>query len=552
LQWRLELGLVPGEASQRDKVLRALYYDRWSRHPLRPKVSSFEAERLAIDGLSDWHLDADRKILRERSLGERDEVDARPFRVGERNGVFPAFVLLWFGRDRKESGPVRTAHELIDSISTCLAPCGSFYEDFGVPSPSKGGARTARLVHSRPVAEAVLFLVRALRLEMQAHTAHPLWSAAVVSNLDFIVAAQREDGAFPSAWNAETGHASSWVGTDGIAWIASLAAAGQVTASQAWLDAARRGALYYRQAVEDSFLTGALEDHEGVPSCAAAHWAVISYILLYEADHDPIWLDVARRAADVALTWRMAYNIDFAPASMLAQSGISTFGGDILSVTHPLLGPWGLISYAEMIRLSALTEDEYYEQRAREGKVYASQLLARADGEFNLRRGQTLGPISCTDAILPKGIAGKESLVWINALTAYVELIERNQLISREALSGDRESVVEMSLRASSVTLTPDLSMPETAASLRSRESGAPRIPSTVRATSSREKTPISRTSPVPPSSVDEPVSGAGVPESKVKTPRHRTPARASSGVIQMASFPGEMHEPRRTTDAGR
>jgi hypothetical protein len=543
ISWQFQAGMVAGPASEREGLLRALYRDRWSRFPLKPKVGSIEAEKLAIEGLCSWHLDPDRKVLREKSLGEREEVEARPFRVGERNGVFPAFVLLWYGRDNKEPAPVRVAHDLLDSVSRNLAPCGSFFEDLEEEHHSPSPSRPIRIVHARPVAEAVLFLIRAIRLEMQAQTPHPQWSSSVLSNLNFIVNAQREDGAFPCAWKAETGEVVHWEGCDGIAWIAPLAAAGQVAGSREWLDAARRGALHYRSVVEEGFITGALEYHEGIPTCSAAHWALISYILLYETDHDPVWLELARRAAEVALTWRMAYNIEFAPASMLAQYSISTMGGDIQSAATPVLGAWGLLSYGEMIRLSALTEDDYYEQRAREGRLFASQLLARTDGEFNLRRGLTLGPISNTDGLIPKGLAMKESLVWTNALITYAALIERNQMISREALAGDPQSLAEMALRASGVGIKPEMELPESVAARRSRDSGVQRVLQPA-------PKPISPLRPATPTPEPEREASTPVLAKQEETETASRRKRAStSGVVKMPSFPREIHEPRRSTD---
>ncbi|MGO4611931.1 hypothetical protein AB4142_36900, partial [Variovorax sp. 2RAF20] len=74
-----------------------------------------------------------------------------------------------------------------------------------------------RGLHSRTLAEATLFLVRA-----QALDGHDQWEHAIRSNLDVIVGRQRADGNLGSVHHAETGEVLSWSGASGLTWIAAL------------------------------------------------------------------------------------------------------------------------------------------------------------------------------------------------------------------------------------------------------------------------------------------------------------------------------------------
>ncbi|WP_219337172.1 hypothetical protein, partial [Bacillus velezensis] len=87
-----------------------------------------------------------------------------------------------------------------------LSPSGTFW---GVWYRGTGWTqswtRHRRGLHSRTLGEATQFLVRAVTL-----TGDEGWRRAAASNLDAVVARQREDGALGSIHHAETGEVLSW------------------------------------------------------------------------------------------------------------------------------------------------------------------------------------------------------------------------------------------------------------------------------------------------------------------------------------------------------
>src|SRR5690606_140582 len=109
---------------------------------------------------------------------------------------------------------------VIDFITAELSPSGTFW---GVWYRQSGWTQSwttiKRGLHSRTLAEASLFLARALELEL---TSDEQWERALRSNLKVIAGRQREDGNLGSIHHAETGEVLSWVGSSGLTWIAAL------------------------------------------------------------------------------------------------------------------------------------------------------------------------------------------------------------------------------------------------------------------------------------------------------------------------------------------
>lgn len=460
-----------------DPIFRELQQEMWMGHAQRPKLGSVEAERLALKGLTRWHLDEKNGMIHETSAFDKhygrmgQNWERTHMHCGWMSGALPAYALLWNGRDSLNGEYVQAATAIFDKMTSELAPCGTLWpvltlEDGFQPGlgPEDG------LAHSRTIAEAVLFLLRAYRLELAANTSRKQWFDAIRSNLNFILSKQREDGAFPSYWNVDDGKPLNHAGASGMCWIGPLVAFNTVVSSDVYRKAALKAAEHYAEFIENDFLYGCVEDLPLVPTVDDCHWAVISYMQLYEADRSERWLELARRAANLAATWRMTYNSRFQPFTMLARAEFQTRGGDISSAAAPTLVPSGLVSLGEMRKLSALTGDKYYDQRALEGRLYASQLLARVDGEFNARGGHAVHQVFHTDWWQPKGMVLSQGHAITCGLVLYAEMIERTLSIPVAAMGGDRESILEAASRSGITLRETNVVMPESAAARRQRD----------------------------------------------------------------------------------
>jgi len=480
LRLRVILGFRPykeDEPQVWNPIFRELQQELWMNHAQRPRLSSIEAERLALKGLTRWHLDEKAGMIHETSAFDKHygrqghNYERTHMHCGWMSGALPAYALLWNGRDSLNGEFVQAATTVLDKMTSELAPCGTLWpllsaEDGFLPGlgPEDG------LAHSRTVAEAVLFLLRSFRLELAANTAHKQWFDAVRSNLNFILSKQREDGALPAYWYVDDGEVFSHAGAAGMCWIAALAAFNTTVSSDVYRKAALRAGEYYAEFVENDFIYGCVEDLPLVPTVDDCHWAVIAYMHLYEADRNERWLRLAQRAANLAATWRMTYNTRFQTFTMLAKAEFQTRGGDISSAAAPTLVPSGLVSLGEMRKLSALTGDKYFDQRALEGRLYATQLLARVDGEFNARGGHAIHQVFHTDWWQPKGMVLSVGHAITCGLVLYAEMIERTMSIPVAAMGGDRESILEAASRSGITLRETNVVMPESAAARRQRD----------------------------------------------------------------------------------
>jgi hypothetical protein len=433
----LELAVYPLGADRHEyaEILREEHGRQKADAPLRPWVGIDEAATLAADGLLRWHY-AEPGVLLEtvafdRGISGQDglPVDRRAMHVGWISGLPWAYAMLAYGRRVGAADHVRAAEKVIDFICANLSPSGTFwgtwYADGGWSqswSPHPYG------LHSRTLAEATQFLVRALDLGDDLRTAKPAWVRAIRSNLDSVAARQRPDGNLGAAHHALTGEVLSWAGCAGLAWVGALADASRWDDS--YLVAARRAGEYYASFVQREFLHGAPEDVDLAPTSEDGYVAVMAYLALYRRTAEPRWLDLARRAADWMLSFRYAYNTSFPPETLLGKYGFATRGADNASPANQHLHAYGLVCTAELAELSAACGDPYYVERARETLACFRQFVARFDGDFNAYRGMVSERYYQTACFQPKGMLLTLSHAW----SAGVLLLACEQALADPAL----------------------------------------------------------------------------------------------------------------------
>ncbi|BDI21735.1 hypothetical protein [Herbiconiux sp. L3-i23] len=393
-------------------VLRVLHERSAETAPLRPWVEIDEAADLAAEGLLNWHFDPDPGVLLEtvgfdREVTGRDgtSVDRQAMHVGWVSGIPWAHALLAHGHRVGDDAETRAARTVIDFIADNLSPSGTFW---GVWYREHGWSQSWTSVpgglHSRTLAEATLFLVRAAALEPDQAN----WSRAIRSNLDTVVARQRDDGNLGSIHDAVTGEVRSWNGASGLTWIAALVEAG----GDRYLDAARRAGEYYARFVDDEYLCGAPEDVDLAPTSEDGYSAVIAYMALHRATRESRWLELARRAADWMLTFRYSYDVSFPEHTLLGRYDFGTRGGDQASSSNQHLHAYGLVCTAEMLELARETGDDHYRMRADETLACFRQFVAREDGDFNAYRGMVSERFYQTSCFQPKGMLLTLSHAW--------------------------------------------------------------------------------------------------------------------------------------------
>jgi hypothetical protein len=408
---------LPADRHAYAPVLRERHA-RYATEPPRPWIGVAEAADLAAYGLYRWHFRPEPAVLLETAAFDR-ELNDNVKGLGDRGAMHVAWVsgipyahaLLAHGRRVANNGYAEAGAAVIDHICANLAPAGTFWGQWTAAggwgqswTPVRGG------LHARTLAEATLFLHRAIRAEQGAGAPRPEWRQAVRSNLDVAVRNQRPDGNFGSLLHASDGRVLSWAGAAGLTWVAALAEARDL--DPGYLGAARRGADHYARFVHEEFLHGAPEDVDLAPTSEDGYAAILAYVALWRATREARWLEIARRAADWMLTFRYSYDVHFEQQTLLGQYGFRSRGADQASPSNQHLHAYGLICLPEMVELAAATGDPHYLERTRENLACFRQFIARDDGDFNAYKGMASERYYQTACFQAKGMLLTLSHAW--------------------------------------------------------------------------------------------------------------------------------------------
>ncbi|MFL5769889.1 MAG: hypothetical protein ACJ765_07395 [Chloroflexota bacterium] len=363
-----------------------------------PTLDIETAARLAAEGLLAWHYREEDAALYETAGFDRvTAADARTDRaamhVAWLSGVPAATALIRHGLRSGNGAAVEAGRRVLDGICSNLAPCGSFWSQWTADRGwGKGWAAGPDAVHTRTTAEATQFALRAAGIAGRADDVDPrLWHEAAASNLRFIAARQRDDGALPASWNGRTGEPLGWAGSAALAWIPPLLDGAATLGDGSLAAAARRTGRHYEGFVDGDFLFGAPEDVDLGPTSEDGYVALMAYVALAEAASTPDerarWLDLATRAATWALTFRYSWDVSFPADSTLGRRDVRTTGLDVASPANQHLHVYGLVCVPELARLGRMTRDAWLVRRAREHFVAARQMIVREDGDLGGRRG---------------------------------------------------------------------------------------------------------------------------------------------------------------------
>jgi hypothetical protein len=372
---------------------------------------------LAAEGLYRWHYRPGPPVLLEtaafdrEALGERG--DRQAMHVSWVSGAPYAYALLLHARRLDRDDYRDAAVGVLDHICQNLAPGGTFWgqwqrgRGWGI-----GWTPEAGRLHSRTLADATLFVLRAVRAEKALGGGAARWEEAVRSNLAVAAAAQRADGALPAALSAEDGRDLDWRGSAGLAWVAPLAEAGRAFGLPGLVTAAARAGEYFQAFVDREYLCGAPEDVDLAPTSEDGYLALISYMALWRATGERRWLSTAQKAADWMLTFRYTYDVSFPEHTLLGHYRFRTRGGDQASPSNQHLHAFGLVCQPEMAALSEALGDGYYRAQAQGALAWARQFVAREDGDFNAYRGMVSERFYQTTCFQAKGMLLTLSHAW--------------------------------------------------------------------------------------------------------------------------------------------
>lgn len=423
----LKVYAAPPDPHAYDPFVRRMYGLHAKEHALHPWMGLEEAAELTAHGLYTWHYNAEEGILYETAAFDREfnnnvkGMGDRPhMHVGWVSGAPYAHALLAYGRRKGLPAYADAAVRVLDKIASGLSPSGIFWASWIAGRGwTAGWNPKSTWLQARTIAEATLFMTRALAFERERGIEHPEWERAVRSNLSFAAARQREDGNFGSYYHCETGEVEEWDGAGGMLWIAALLEGAALLGESSYAAAAVKAGAYYGRFVRDEYIYGAPEDVHLTPTSEDAYNAVAAYVHLYEFDRNPEWLDLASSAADWMMTFRWTYNLRFPKHSLLAQYDFRSRGADQASTSNQHLHNYGLFCVPEMLRLWKHTGDRYYLDRTRDHIACFLQFIAREDGDFNAYKGMVTERFYNTNCFQPKGMMLTLSHAWCVGLVLY-------------------------------------------------------------------------------------------------------------------------------------
>jgi hypothetical protein len=324
--------------------------------------------------------------------------------VGWTSGFPVCFGLSWAARKCADPAGIRAAHCVADKFCTeGVSPSGFFWGRYATPHPEAKGAYfqggkyhgwdggwnpSPDILHTRTLGEGNCYLARFIAQEKTAGVETAVWERALASNVDKIIAVQRQGGTgnFGTYYHAFTGAVEGWDGCGGLMWIPALLAAGPVLGAS-FLEQAVQAGDFYERAVRDEYIYGAPEDVGMTPTSEDGYNAIMAYAALYEATGEERYLELCRIAADWTLTYRKLYNARLHPKTLLGAYGYRSRGGDFASVRNNHLHVYGLICTGDLLKLARWTGNPYYRDMAEDHWAYAAQLLALVDGQYNGYRG---------------------------------------------------------------------------------------------------------------------------------------------------------------------
>lgn len=208
----------------------------------------------------------------------------------------------------------------------------------------------------------------------------------------FALSQQQEDGQFAKTWTEE-GEVLTRGGTIGCFLVPALIKAYSVTGDEKYLAAAQRGFGFYCGEFErDGFTTAGALDSYCIDKESASP-LLLSCLMLYDAVKDRKYIKLAEDTAWYLCTWMMHYTVKYPEDCQLSQMRYNTFGATSVSTAHQALDPYALHDVISFMRLSELTGNIQWRERALVFWANASQGIS--DGTLYL--GGRYRPLGAQD-----------------------------------------------------------------------------------------------------------------------------------------------------------
>jgi hypothetical protein len=220
-------------------------------------------------------------------------------------------------------------------------------------------------VYLRSFGDDMKATLRAYRREREGGRVHQDWLLWARQFGDWLLTQQKAEGGFPRSWKPGTGEVLDPSPQSSYNVVPFLVLLGQETHEGHYLESAKRAAEFawtHGQA-QGQFVGGTI-DNPDVLDKEAGTLSNEAYLALYEATHDPQWLERARAAADYAETyiylWNVPMPVDADNALLHWKKGVPTYGTQLIATGHSLVDDYMSFDVDEYAKLGRWTHDDHY------------------------------------------------------------------------------------------------------------------------------------------------------------------------------------------------
>jgi len=249
---------------------------------------------------------------------------------------------------------------MLDRIASGgLSPSGLFWSIYGNGQWDPARNNTRGNQHMRMPADGTFYYLKSIALERSRGLEHPDWEQAAISNLDAFSRLWREHQDFGHKVDRNTLAITVPGSAAGALCIGGLALGANLPRGQEYLAVAREAAqAFYERFVQTGWIVGGPLDIPNAPDSESATAMLESYVTMYEATKDQLYLQYARETARLLSTWIVAYNATFPAGTFCQKAGIQSVGGVLANSQNHHIGPsFCTNSGSALLRLYQYTGD---------------------------------------------------------------------------------------------------------------------------------------------------------------------------------------------------
>lgn len=193
---------------------------------------------------------------------------------------------------------------------------------------------------------------------------------------------------------------------------AALSLAYEYYGEEAYLETAETlGMQYKERCLKRGVLNGGPGEICQAPDSESAFALLESYVQLYETTGKEVWLESAKEAFDLAITWVMSYDFQFPEGSMAQRMGVHTAGTVFANAQNKHSAP-GIctLSGNSMLKLYRATGEKRYLEWMRRISHALTQFVSLKDRQIDTLAGKALPPGFINERVQTSDWEGKHTV----------------------------------------------------------------------------------------------------------------------------------------------